>query len=87
MVGAVATELDKRMKQAITGDEYYRIGDLTLRAVNKITRKNEVRVFEIITVLRTYLAKIYLVHGSRYKFFVCVVFSIPLAMLRKISWI
>jgi len=41
MVGAVATELDKRMKQAITGDEYYRIGDLTLRAVNKFTGNNE----------------------------------------------
>lgn len=53
MVGAVATELDKRMKSAITGDEMYRIGDMTLRAVNKFTGKQEVRflLFSLLLVM------------------------------------
>jgi uncharacterized protein YjbJ (UPF0337 family) len=41
VAGVVSTELDQRMKQAVTGDKDYQIGDLTKRAILKFTGKDE----------------------------------------------
>ena len=35
----VAVEIDKRVKEALTGDAEYKLGDLTKRAVKSFTRK------------------------------------------------
>ena len=37
VAGYVALEIDKRIKKALMGDENYKIGDLTMRAINKFT--------------------------------------------------
>jgi len=39
LAGYAAVEIDKRMKRALTGDENYRLGDLTMRAVRRFTGK------------------------------------------------
>jgi uncharacterized protein YjbJ (UPF0337 family) len=41
VAGVVSTELDLRMKQAVTGDKDYQIGDLTKRAILNFTGKDE----------------------------------------------
>lgn len=41
VAGVVSTELDQRMKQAVTGDKDYEIGDFTKRAILKFTGKDE----------------------------------------------
>lgn len=40
LIGALAVEVDKKMKEAVTGDPNYRVGDLTGRAVNSFTGKD-----------------------------------------------
>ena len=39
LAGMVAVEIDKRVKEALTGDAEYKLGDLTKRAVKSFTRK------------------------------------------------
>ena len=39
LAGMVAVEIDKRVKEALTGDSEYKLGDLTKRAVKSFTRK------------------------------------------------
>ncbi|CAH0372921.1 unnamed protein product [Pelagomonas calceolata] len=39
LAGMVAVEIDKRVKEALTGDSEYKLGDLTKRAVKTFTRK------------------------------------------------
>jgi len=41
LAGLVAVEIDKRVKEALTGDEDYRLGDLTKRAVKTFTGKDD----------------------------------------------
>ena len=41
LAGMVAVEIDKRVKEALTGDSEYRLGDLTKRAVKTFTGKEE----------------------------------------------
>jgi hypothetical protein len=41
VTGVVSNELDQRMKQAVTGDKDYQIGDFTKRAILKFTGKDE----------------------------------------------
>ena len=41
LAGMVAVEIDKRVKEALTGDQDYRLGDLTKRAVRDFTGKEE----------------------------------------------
>ena len=40
LAGYAAMEIDKRLKKALTGDENYRLGDLTMRAVLRFTGKD-----------------------------------------------
>jgi hypothetical protein len=49
VAGVVSTELDQRMKQAVTGDKDYQIGDFTKRAINKFTGKEEYTFGDIAT--------------------------------------
>ena len=39
LAGMVAVEIDKRVKEALTGDSEYKLGDLTKRAVKSFTKK------------------------------------------------
>ena len=41
MAVVVSTELDQRMKQAVTGYKVYQIGDFAKRAILKCTGKDE----------------------------------------------
>ena len=41
LAGMVAVEIDKRVKEALTGDSEYKLGDLTKRAVKSFTGKEE----------------------------------------------
>ena len=41
LAGMVAVEIDKRVKEALTGDAEYKLGDLTKRAVKSFTGKEE----------------------------------------------
>ena len=41
LAGMVAVEIDKRVKEALTGDAEYELGDLTKRAVKTFTGKEE----------------------------------------------
>jgi hypothetical protein len=41
LAGMVAVEIDKRVKEALTGDAEYKLGDLTKRAVRSFTGKEE----------------------------------------------
>ena len=41
LAGMVAVEIDKRVKEALTGDSEYQLGDLTKRAVRSFTGKEE----------------------------------------------
>jgi len=41
LAGMVAVEIDKRVKEALTGDSEYKLGDLTKRAVKSFTGKED----------------------------------------------
>ena len=41
LAGMVAVEIDKRVKEALTGDSEYELGDLTKRAVKSFTGKED----------------------------------------------
>lgn len=47
VVRVVGTELDKRLKRAVTGDENYQFGDLTKRAVSQFTDKDSYQFGDI----------------------------------------
>ena len=55
LVGALAQEVDRRVKKAITGDENYQLGDLAKKQILKYTNKDEYTFGDITKTIITYI--------------------------------